>query len=113
MPLHRAPAPAHKVETFIVSGNYRKDSRAKMIEIIVGGAGGGGAGALNNPGDGGGYAAPGGGGGSIVRTLLLAASVPDEVAITIGAGGAGGPGRTDSSSGTNRGLAGILEKCAK
>lgn len=90
-----APAtPRVLVEKFTVSGTWTRPAWAKRVRVhLISGGCGGGSGALRGTG----VAASGGGGGGpgvSVEVELQAADLPETVAITIGAGGAGGAAQT-------------------
>lgn len=77
-------------QLFAASGTWTKQAGVTFVQVELWGAGGGGGGALNtaaaeNRGGGGG----GGGGGYVIR-LYKASDLAATVAVTIGAGGAGG-----------------------
>ncbi len=78
------------------AGTWTKPTGAKIIEIIaIGGGGGGGGGSLDTAtvfGSGG----AGGGGGGYSKVTLRADSVTTTINVIVGAGAAGGAGRTTS-----------------
>ena len=84
------------IYTFTSSGTFTKPPNAKRIGIgVIGGGDGGYGGPKADTGR-----APGGTNGSYVFKWFDAALVPSSLAVTIGAAGSGGPGRT-TGLGTN------------
>lgn len=109
----RTPAapPPPEIEVFTASGTWTKPANLDYVEVICIGAGGGGAsGSIGAGTNSAGTANQqrGGGGGGRARAIIMAADLPSTVAVTVGAGGAGGAARTGShaSGGSVNGNAG-------
>jgi hypothetical protein len=80
-----------KQSYFTTSGTFTKDAKAKIL--IIEGVGGGGSGCNAT----GATAVGGGGGGAYNFKIVLAADVPDSIAVTVGSGGAAIPAGTSAT----------------
>lgn len=92
------PGAVGEYQEFLVSGTFDVEPNALFVYIEAIGAGAGG-GAVQIDGNN----ARGGGGGEFVSALILTSAITPSVAVTIGAGGPGGPTSSGAISGSNGG----------
>lgn len=98
--------PRIDVQTFRVSGIWSKPAGAKFVQICAWGGGGGGAGGVLWGNAGSSVPATGGGGGARVQYLMPADFLPNQVIVTVGAGGAGGIANNQNAFGTDGNVGG-------